>query len=121
VIHEQIEALNLELTGVLGNNLASAPQTALNAEPDAEPVKTRKKYKLSSEGRAKKVAAQKARWSKVKPVKTEPEREPVKTRKKSKFSAAGLARLKAAQKARWAKFHAAKAGETEIKPAKKVK
>ena len=112
MIQEQIEALNHELTGVLNGSSAPVTPTAPEAEPDAEPLKTRKKYKLSAAGRAKKVAALKARFAKVKAPDTEAE--PVE-RRKSKFSAAGLARLYAAQKARWAKFHAEKAGKSEKK------
>jgi hypothetical protein len=63
-LQEQIEALNHQLAGVLaGSGPALAPETV--SVPVSEPVKTRKNYKLSAAGRAKKIAAQKASWAKV--------------------------------------------------------
>jgi len=108
-LQEQIEALNGQLAGVLaGNGSTRAPETS--PVPVSEPVKTRKKYKLSAAGRAKKVAAQKARWAKAK-ASAEPsdktEVEPVKKRKK--MSAASKAKIAAAAKARWARVRAGKA------------
>ena len=101
-IQEQIEALGSELEAVLNGSPASVPQSA----PEIEPVKARKKYKLSAAGRAAKIAAQKARWAKVKAGKTEAE--PVKKRRKMSTSA--KAKIAAAAKARWAKVRAGKAG-----------
>lgn len=110
-LQEQIEALNGQLAGILsGNGSAEALETA--SVPGTEPVKTRKKYKLSTAGRAKKVAAQKARWAKVKaPAETgfKTEAEPVKKRKK--MSAASKAKIAAAAKPRWAKVRAEKAAK----------
>jgi hypothetical protein len=108
-IQEQIEALNGQLAGILnGNGAGEAPET--DSLPVSEPTKTRKKYKLSAEGRAKKIAAQKARWAKAKapaePIST-PEAEPLEKRKK--MSAASKAKIAAAAKARWAKVKAEKA------------
>jgi len=88
-LKDRIEALSAELAEILG---------ATESVPTSEPIKPRKKYKLSAVGRAKKVAAQKARWAKVK-VKTEAK--PVKKRRK--MSAASKAKIAAAAKARWAK------------------
>ena len=65
VIQEQIEALNHELAKVL--NGSSGPE--LEPAQDAEPVKVRKKYKLSAAGKAAKIAGQKARWAKIKAAK----------------------------------------------------
>jgi len=65
---------------------------------------------LSAEGRAKKVAAQKARWAKAKAsaeTSVKSEAEPVKKRKK--MSASSKAKIAAAAKARWAKVRAEKA------------
>jgi len=108
-ILEQIEALNGQLATIVDGT--GAP-TAQEIAPAAghEPTKIRKKYKLSAEGRAKKIAAQKARWEKAKaPTKTEKvaEAEPVKKRKK--MSASSKAKIAAAAKARWAKVRAEKA------------
>ena len=108
-IQEQIEVLNGQLAVILdGNGTANALK--IPSALGSEPVKTRKKYRLSAAGRAKKVAAQKARWAKAK-VSAEPsgsmEAEPAKKRKK--MSAASKAKIAAAAKARWAKVRAEKA------------
>lgn len=67
-IQEQIEVLNGQLATILnGNGAANALE--IPSALGSEPVKTRKKYKLSTSGRAKKVAAQKARWAKVRATK----------------------------------------------------
>ena len=89
-LQEQIEALNHELARILDN---PAHQSA----PTSKSFKIRKKYKLSAKGRAEKIAAQKARWAKVK---AETETEPLK--KPRKMSAEGKAKIAAAAKARWA-------------------
>ena len=123
VIQEQIEALNHELAKVLNGSSAPVPKAA----PDANPVKTKKKYKLSAEGRAKKIAALKARWAKANLAKTgKTEAAPMtevvaKNPRKRGMSEEGKARIVAAQKARWAKVKAAKGalpGQTEAKPVK---
>ena len=62
-IQEQIEVLNGQLAVILNGN-GAANALKIPSALGSEPVKTRKKYKLSAEGRAKKVAAQKARWAK---------------------------------------------------------
>jgi hypothetical protein len=107
-IQEQIEALNGQLATILaGNGEATALETATLT--GQAPIKTRKKYKLSAAGRAKKVAAQKARWAKAKTIaepSTKHEAAPLKRRKK--MSAASKAKIAAAAKARWAKVKAAK-------------
>ena len=103
-IKDQIEALNSELAELLGQTEAGPVQPAIQ-EP--QPVKTRKKYKLSAAGKAKKVAALKAGWAKVN---AEPdakaEAKPVKRRRK--MSAEGRARIVLAAKARWEKVRAGK-------------
>jgi len=108
-LQDQIEALSHQLAGILaGNSPAPAPETAPVAV--SEPVKTRKKYKLSAAGRAKKVAALKARWAGAKPTaqaSDKAEAGPVKKRRK--MSAAGRAKIAAGAKARWAKVRAEKA------------
>jgi hypothetical protein len=84
-LKEKIDALYKELASILG---APAPVSA----------KTSRKRKMSADGRARVVAAQKARWAKVK--RTKPA-------KKRKMSAAAKAKISAAAKARWAKAKAA--------------
>ena len=101
-IQEQIEALSSELAAVLNGSSVSVPQSA----PEIEPVKARKKYKLSAAGRAAKIAAQKARWAKVEAGKSEAEPE----KKRRKMSTSAKAKIAAAAKARWAKVRAGKAG-----------
>jgi len=66
---------------------------------------------MSAEGRARIIAAQKARWAKVKAQKGAAPAKAAAPKKKKKggISPEGLARIKAAQKARWAKFKKAKA------------
>jgi hypothetical protein len=89
-LKEQIKAMNEELASLLG---ASAPA----------PTKSPKKGKMSAAGKAKIVAAQKARWAKLKAAKPA-----VKApAKKRKMSASAKAKISAAAKARWAKVKAA--------------
>lgn len=89
-LKEEIEALNQELSLILG---ASA----------STPAKTHKKRGMSAAGRAAVAAAQKARWAKIKAAKPTT-KAPAKRRK---MSAAGRAKIAAAAKARWAKAKAA--------------
>lgn len=116
-IAEQIAALEKELAGILGNQAASPVAKAAPA-----PVKP-KKGKMSAEGRARIVAAQKARWAKIKGAKapaasnapaTAKAEAPAKKRRK--MSPEVKAKLAAAMKARWA---AAKAGKGPAPTAKK--
>ena len=106
-VSEQIEKLQAELASLFGGSAkAAAPAKAAPA------VKARKKGGMSAEGRARIVAAQKARWAKIKGQKAASA--PAKAaaapkKKKGGISPEGLARIKAAQKARWAKFKKAKA------------
>lgn len=97
-LKEQIAKLEKELNALFGS---SAP-----VKTSAKPV--RKKGKMSAAGRARIVAAQKARWAKIKGTKAKPAAKTVSKPAKRKISAEGLARIKAAQKARWAKVKAAK-------------
>ncbi len=85
-LKERIEALEKELSQLLGSETAP------------------RKRGMSAAGRARIVAAQKARWAKV-----HASSGGAKTKKKKRgMSAAGRARIIAAQKARWAKVRAAK-------------
>jgi len=117
-IQEQIEALRLQLSAILnGGDSAPAAELIPEASPEVVPFKTRKKYRLSAAGRAKKIAAQKARWAKVKGVSGGAENGPADNAgaepvfKRRKMSAAGRAAIAAGARARWAKFHAEKAGK----------
>jgi len=109
-ISEQIESLQAELASVFsGLSAAIAPAPAKTAVTKGR----RKKGKMSAAGRARIIAAQKARWAKVKatpivePVAAQPKK------KKGKMSAAGRANIIAAQKARWAKVKAAGKGKNK--------
>jgi len=62
-ITEQIEKLEAELRGLLGGKGSVASVAAVTDGAAAAPVKKRRK--MSPEARARIVAAQKARWAKV--------------------------------------------------------
>jgi len=104
-IKDQIETLNSELAELLGQTEAGPVQPAI---PEPQPVKIRKKYKLSAAGKAKKVAAQKARWAKVNAGEPETKAETKPVKKRGKMSAEGRARIALAAKARWEKVRAGK-------------
>jgi hypothetical protein len=117
-LKEQIENLHKQLAAILGGTGIST------AYKTAKPIKGG----MSAEGKARIVAAQKLRWSKIKAAKPVVNGA-VKPAKKGTISAAGIARIKAAQKARWAVINAAKAKaapkaavvKAAVKPAKKFK
>ena len=74
-VSEQIEKLQAELQSILGSTGSSTGKrkytkrvVAAVADKGA-PTKKRKKRTMSPEGRAKIVAAQKARWAKIKKAK----------------------------------------------------
>lgn len=95
-LKERIEALEKELTNLL-DAAVSTVSTLVNG-----PAK--KKRGMSAAGRARIIAAQKARWARVHAANggAKPKR------KKRGMSAEGRARIIAAQKARWAKVRAGK-------------
>ena len=96
-LKERIEALERKLSQLIGSA----------AKADAAPAAgSRKKGGMSAAGRARIVAAQKARWAKIKAGKGGAKAKPAK--KKRGMSPEGRARIIAAQKARWAKVKAAK-------------
>jgi len=104
-ISEQIEKLQAELAAVFsGISDAIAPAPAKSAPKKGK----RKKGGMSAAGRARIIAAQKARWAKVKSNAAVTEVAPKPKKKKGKISAEGRANIIAAQKARWAKVRAAK-------------
>ena len=92
-LKEKIEALENQLSQLAGSTakpvVAKAPK---------------KKRKMSAAGKARIVAALKARWAKYKAAKQAGK--PAK--KKFTMSAAAKAKISAAAKARWAKWKAAK-------------
>jgi len=109
-IKDRIEALTKELNGLLGSS-----------SPVVKAVKPVKKGGMSAAGKARIVAAQKLRWSKIKAAKAKPAvvkaavkavvaAKPVLKPAKKKFvmSAAAKAKISAAAKARWAKIKGAK-------------
>lgn len=87
-IQEKIAALQDELTSYFGGS-ASSPAKA-----------PRRKSRMSAAGRARIIAAQKARWAKVKSGKR-----PAAKRKRT-MSAAARAKIAAAARARWARAKA---------------
>jgi hypothetical protein len=91
-IKERIETLEGELNQLLGS---------LGSESNGPRVRRRG---MSAAGKARIIAAQKARWAKAR---GETERSTPATTKRKKISAAGRKRLAAAAKARWARAKAA--------------
>jgi len=92
-LKEKIEALNQELTSILGGSGSVSAKA------------TKKKGGMSAAGRAAVAAAQRARWAKLKAAKPAGKA----PAKKSKMTPSARAKIAAAQKARWAKVKAAKA------------
>jgi len=91
-LKDKIQSLERKLGRILGSRTKSVPE-----------VEPKRKRKMSAAGRARIVAAQKARWAKVKGKKSPP-----KTVKKAKrkMSAAARAKISAVAKKRWAKAKA---------------
>jgi hypothetical protein len=92
-IQEKIAALQDELSQYLGGSISSRTPAR------------RGKRRMSAAGRARIIAAQKARWAKVNAAKGPATSSP-KT-KKRKMSAAAKAKIAAAARARWARAKAA--------------
>ena len=111
-LKEKISALENELSQLLGST--SQPVAVKPAIATAP----KKKGGMSAAGRARIVAAQKARWAKIKAAKPETKAaaaaKPViaikapPAKKKFTMSAAAKAKISAAAKARWAKVRGAK-------------
>ena len=87
---EKIGSLEAQLASYIGGS---------NSVPAATP---RKRSKMSAAGRARIIAAQKARWAKVKATGGA---KPAKAKKRS-MSAAARAKIAAVARARWAKVKA---------------
>ena len=97
-LKEHIERLQARLTDLLGGTAGQA------AAP------TRKRWTMSTAGRARIAAAARARWAKIHAAKGRAAKAPVK--RKRKVSKAARAKLSAAAKARWAKVK--KAGHSRL-------
>jgi hypothetical protein len=102
-LKEQIEGLHKQLSIILGGSGSGMPSPFKAAKPAPK-----KKGGMSAAGRASIVAAQKARWAKIKAAKIKPASAPKPAKKKFTMSAAAKAKISAAAKARWAKIRAAK-------------
>ena len=113
-IAEQIAALEQELAAILGGRSVPASAAAKAAPTSGK----RKKGKMSAEGRARIVAAQKARWAKIRSGAKAPAASKAPAKKKRTMAPEVKAKLAAAMKARWA---AAKAGNAPAPTAKKKK
>jgi hypothetical protein len=100
-LKEKIEGLEKELSRLLG--LTAQPGASSLAE-----TSPRKKGGMSAAGRARLVAAQKARWAKVRAANAAGGIKTGAPRKKFTMSAAAKAKISAAAKARWAKIRAAR-------------
>src|SRR5260221_209311 len=106
-LREQIDSLTIQLNSILG----SSSESAINGVPRRRgrpPGRRpgRRKGKMSAAGRARIVAAQKARWARERgEAEMSQSATPVKRRRK--VSAAARAALSAAAKARWRKAKAA--------------
>jgi hypothetical protein len=88
-LKEKIAALEKQLSQLLG----ATTKVATSPAP-------KQKHSMSAAGKALIIAAQKARWAKIKATKP--------AKKKFVMSAAAKAKISAAAKARWAKIKAAK-------------
>lgn len=100
-LKEKIAALEKELAGILGS-----PSSTTAVKSTGKP-----KGGMSPEGRARLVAAQKARWAKIKAAKPVGVGQPATPKPgatKGKMNAATKAKLSAKLKAYWAKRRAAK-------------
>ena len=109
-LKEKIETLENELNQLLGSSAEAGSASGATSAP-------KKRGGMSAAGKARIVAAQKARWAKIHAAKSavKPAAKPAKVavaaksaKKKFVMSAAAKAKISAAAKARWAKIKAAK-------------
>jgi hypothetical protein len=91
-LKEKIQSLEKELGRILGSAIKAVA-----------PAAAKKRRKMSAAGKARIIAAQKARWAKFKGRKSAAK--PV-MKARRKMSAAGRAKIAAAAKARWKKAKA---------------
>ncbi len=118
---KEVAALTAAINALSALGTGAAPVAAapaVNAAPAAKPAK---KGGMSAAGRARLIAAVKARWAAKKAAAAKPAaakpaaKAPAKpkavkpAKKKPVISAAGIEKIRAAQKARWAAIKAAKA------------
>jgi hypothetical protein len=102
---QQIERLEGELAAVLGTGRPSSSAAPRASAPAVKQGKGRKRGTISPEGRARIIAAQKARWAKVRREKGSGGSGATAAKsgkKKGGLTAEGRARLAALMKARWA-------------------
>lgn len=99
-LKERIDALNSELSSLLGGDVSLNPQPL--------PPKAGGRREMSAAGRARIAAAARARWAKIRATKggSKSSSSPLK-RGRRQMSAAARARIAAAARARWAKAKAA--------------
>jgi hypothetical protein len=100
VLKEQIESLEQELSGILGNKGGLATRAIRTG-------RRRRRGQFSPEARERIAAAQRARWAKHR-AKKGLSGTAARRRRPRKMSAAARARIAAAQRARWAAFRASK-------------
>lgn len=113
-LKEKIQGLEKELSRLFGSTTQAVVTPVAAKAP-------KKKGGMSAAGRARLVAAQKARWAKINAAKAaaakpvvpvvagvKPATKAVVAKKKFTMSAAAKAKISAAAKARWAKIKAAK-------------
>ena len=93
-IKDKIGALENQLAVIFGGNGSGMPSPFV--------ARKYRKRRMSAAGRARIIAAQKARWAKVKSSSGS-----AKPAKRRKMSAAAKAKIAAAARARWAKARAA--------------
>jgi len=86
------------------NRLSSRLEQLNNAISALTGASSNRRGTISSAGRARIAAAQRARWAKAKGQKVVS----IVSRKRRKMSAAAIARIRAAQKSRWAKWRKAR-------------
>jgi hypothetical protein len=106
----KVESRLAEIDQVLGSS-AQVEAPVVKASPAAPVVsKVNGRRTMSAAGRARIIAAQKARWAKFNAEKGSEKGTTSKPAKKGKrtMSPEAKAKIAAAQKKRWAKFHAAK-------------
>ena len=113
---KEVAALTTAINALTSLGAVAAPVHATSVVKAAPAAKPAKKGGMSAAGRARLIAAVKARWAAKKAAAAKPAaKAPAKpkavkpAKKKPVISAAGIEKIRAAQKARWAAIKAAKA------------
>jgi hypothetical protein len=100
---QEIERLQGQLASVLGTSAPSSGAAKRAGGPTGAPRKGKRRGTISPEGRARIIAAQKARWAKVRRAKGGAGKAgKAKAKKKGGLTPEGRAKLAAMMKARWA-------------------